>query len=96
MVQAQGSLDKNPHLHGAVENNATLLRPIFYVEAALGQDIHRIVGDLIAGDARFLHTDPADLEANYNYNDHPVLCAAIEQGARGAYWDILRKLGEAG
>jgi hypothetical protein len=29
---------------------------------------------------------------DHNYNDNTELVEAIRQGARGAYWDILRQL----
>ena len=34
-------------------------------------------------------------EKDYNYNGNAVLQQAIEVGARGAYWDILRKISRA-
>ena len=34
-----------------------------------------------------------EAEDNYNYSDNTILVRAIANGARGAYWDILRKLG---
>jgi len=90
-VQAQGRLDNNPHLHGTLEGNEDLLRPIFYVDARIGAEIHRYVSSLVDGDRRFFHTDPAQVDGNYNYNDNSVLTQAIRSGARGAYWDILRQ-----
>jgi radical SAM superfamily enzyme YgiQ (UPF0313 family) len=33
-----------------------------------------------------------DDAANYNYNENLLLTEAIQKGARGAYWDILRHL----
>ena len=33
-----------------------------------------------------------DDAANYNYNENLLLTQAIQKGARGAYWDILRQL----
>ena len=33
-----------------------------------------------------------EVDSNYNYNDNTVLIRAIENGARGAYWDILRRM----
>jgi radical SAM superfamily enzyme YgiQ (UPF0313 family) len=33
-----------------------------------------------------------DEAANYNYNENLLLARAIQNGARGAYWHILRKL----
>lgn len=91
MVLGQGALSANPHLHGATEDNDNLLRPIFYVDAGIDGDIHRVVSEEVAGDARFLHADPSQLDGNYNYNDNSVLAEAIRSGARGAYWDILRR-----
>jgi radical SAM superfamily enzyme YgiQ (UPF0313 family) len=36
---------------------------------------------------------PAEDDAtNYNYNENLLLTQAIQKGARGAYWDILRQL----
>lgn len=74
-----------------------LVRPTFYVSPALGQRPARLVRELIAGDPRFF--EPADDEpevsepgANYNYNANTALAEAIAAGARGAYWDILRRM----
>ena len=91
-VRAEGPLDANPALHGACVDNDDFLRPIFYVDAGVGADIHRIVGDLVDGDRRFFHADPGQVDGNYNYNDNSVLANAIRDGARGAYWDILHQL----
>ena len=41
---------------------------------------------LIGEDQRFF------LPGDYNYNDNKRLTTAIAEGARGAYWDILRKM----
>ncbi len=90
MVRQQGNGAGNPNLHGTVRDNHNFLKPVFYVDAGIGGDIHRVVTDLVAGDKRFLHADPSQLEGNYNYNDNSVLANAIRSGARGAYWDILR------
>ena len=49
--------------------------------------------ELVAGDARFfVGGRKGETGANYNYNDNSELVQEIRQGARGAYWDILRKL----
>ena len=59
----------------------------------MGERPARLVRDLIAGDPRFF--EPADeTRGSYNYNDNEPLVRAIAGGARGAYWDILRKLRE--
>lgn len=76
-----------------------LLQPTFYISEALGQRPAEFVRDLIADDQRFfepaVEVDPQDNDgdaANYNYNENLPLTQAIQHGARGAYWDILRKL----
>ena len=77
-----------------------LLQPTFYISEALGERPAEFVRDTIAGDQRFF--EPAiegdtkapddDDTANYNYNENLALTQAIQKGARGAYWDILRQL----
>jgi radical SAM superfamily enzyme YgiQ (UPF0313 family) len=75
-----------------------LLRPTFYISEALGERPAQFVKDVIAGDQRFFEpavevdqqTSGDGDAAGYNYNR--VLTQAIQQGARGAYWDILRQL----
>lgn len=77
-----------------------LLKPTFYISPALGENPAELVRDLIAGDRRFfepaLEIDSRSAEtdetANYNYNENLLLTQAIQQGARGAYWDILRQI----
>ena len=81
-------------LRGVVENNPSLLRPVFYVSEALGPDPAGLVNDIIAGDERFFFSTPTPELEGYNYNDNSALCEAIRDGHRGAYWDILRRLAE--
>jgi len=81
----------NPSIRG-LEDNPDLLRPVYYLEAALGGDIDAHVRTLIAGDPRFLFPAGDESAANYNYNDNSALCDAIRAGARGAFWDILRRM----
>ena len=55
------------------------------------------VRGLIDGDPRFFEPMPdiggeAEDSSDHNYNDNTELVEAIAKGARGAYWDILRKL----
>ena len=77
-----------------------LLKPTFYISEALGEHPAELVRDLIDGDQRFFEpavetlnqaTESSDA-ANYNYNENLLLTQAIREGARGAYWDILRRL----
>jgi len=72
-------------------------KPTFYISENLGNKAAEMVNDLIAGDNRFFEPTMPTEEiqpdmSNYNYNQNKVLVEAIEKGARGAYWDILRKL----
>ena len=77
-----------------------LLKPTFYISTALGERPAEFVRDLIAGDRRFFEPAVETLNqtaegsdaANYNYNENLLLTQAIQEGARGAYWDILRHL----
>jgi radical SAM superfamily enzyme YgiQ (UPF0313 family) len=76
-----------------------LLKPTFYISPGLGERPAELVRDLIGGDRRFfepaLETDLQSGDAgpdNYNYNQNLPLIEAIGKGARGAYWDILRRL----
>ena len=77
-----------------------LLKPTFYISSALGEHPAEFVRDLIAGDRRFFEpaveidskTAESDDAANYNYNENLLLTQAIQKGARGAYWDILRHI----
>ncbi len=74
-------------------------KPTFYISKALGEQPAKLVRDLIGDDKRFFApTDETDFQtkqnidsANYNYNENLPLVQAIQQGARGAYWDILRQ-----
>jgi radical SAM superfamily enzyme YgiQ (UPF0313 family) len=91
-ILAQGPIENNPRLHGAVKDNPNFFKPVYYVEENLGASIHSFVSTLVGDDKRFFHTDPDQVDGNYNYNDNSVLTNAIRNGARGAYWDILRRL----
>ena len=91
-VLAEGPMAENPNLRGAVEGNASLLEPAFYVAEALGEDPGALVIDLIDGDERFFPPASTRDARDYNYNDNTVLTSAIAAGARGAYWHILNAL----
>lgn len=94
MVRRQGPMSANPNLRGQIEDNDSLLRPVFYFDRRLGDDPGGLVCDLIAGDERFFPPPRIKDVTNYNYNDNQVLQDAINRGMRGAYWDILRRLRE--
>lgn len=72
-----------------------LLGPSFFVEPGLGDDVGPWLAARIAGDRRFFFLGEAGAGADaagYNYNDNRALEDAIAAGARGAYWDVLRRL----
>ena len=92
IVRTQGPIESNPNLHGTIVNNPDFLKPIFYIDEQAGPDLHRYITRLVAGEKMFFHADPSQIDGNYNYNNNSVLAQAIRNGARGAYWDILRKL----
>jgi hypothetical protein len=88
------SLSENPNLFGELEGNESLLRPIYYCDAGLGEDVEDWLHGLVGDDPRFLLGRRTDANLNYNYNDNPELTEAIRRGHRGAYWDILRRVSE--
>ncbi|MBU2608409.1 MAG: radical SAM protein, partial [Chloroflexi bacterium] len=65
--------------------------PFFYVSPDLGDDISALIKELVAGDPRFLVLVSPEEERSYNYADDEALCNLIKEGARGAYWDIIRR-----
>ncbi|MCP4613899.1 MAG: radical SAM protein [Planctomycetes bacterium] len=93
----EGEAETNLNIHRKYSGPIDLFQPTFYISQALGQQPARLVKDLIAGDKRFFEpAEPERLEGgqskDHNYNDNLELTEAIENGQRGAYWDILRKL----
>jgi len=90
----------NLNIRRKYEGPVDLFKPTFYISGALGERPARLVTDLIAGDQRFFapaieseqeKTGNGNL-TDYNYNKNLPLVQAIQKGARGAYWDILRQL----
>ncbi len=88
------------NIHRKYTGPIDLFKPTFYISKALGEHPAELVRDLIDGDDRFFEptvdtdcqaTEDGDA-ANYNYNENLPLIQAIQKGARGAYWDILRQL----
>jgi radical SAM superfamily enzyme YgiQ (UPF0313 family) len=91
-VLSEGDMASNPNLYVSKFDNPHFLKPVFYVSPTVGAGIVDYLRDLVGGDKRFfLPSNEVALE-NYNYNDNPILVNAIRDGARGAYWDILRRL----
>ncbi len=97
LVANEGPAETNPNIHRRYSGPVDLLQPTFYISQALGSEPARLVKDFIAGDKRFFEpTEPETLESgqstDHNYNDNLELAEAIQNGERGAYWDILHKL----
>jgi radical SAM superfamily enzyme YgiQ (UPF0313 family) len=99
LVAEEGPWETNPSIRRYYQGPVDLLRPTFYISAVLGEQPARLVRELIAGDQRFFEpederpaTDRADARGDHNYNANQALTEAIAAGARGAYWDILRRL----
>ncbi len=92
-VAAQGPMARNPALWGKTSDNEQLLAPVFYLSPQLGtpQQTASFLEETIDGDQRFFFGGSGD-ESDYDYDDNQALVAAIAAGARGAYWDILRRL----
>ena len=97
-LEQERPLASNPHLRfasappGAPAGPDPLLRPVFYIDRALGEAPAELVRRLIGGDPRFFEPLDEQRPENYNYSDNQPLVEAIRRGARGAYWDILRQL----
>jgi len=98
-----GPLESLPGLRRRYDGAVDFFRPTFYISPALGDRPAALVRDLIAGDPRFFEpaeerpAAPGEGDARgYNYSDNSPLVEAVRQGARGAYWDILRRLRGAG
>jgi len=92
--KSKGTLSKNPNLFGVLENNESFLRPIYFCDIGLGDDVEDWLHGLVGDDPRFLLGRRTDANPDYNYNDNPELTEAIKCGHRGAYWDILRRVSE--
>jgi tryptophan 2-C-methyltransferase len=97
-LTANGRLEQNPGLKRHYSGPVDLLRSTFYISPALGPKPARLVRDLIGDDARFFppeeETDGTIEQGkrDHNYNANQALIDAVDAGARGAYWDILRQM----
>ncbi len=65
--------------------------PVFYLSPGLGDNALDLIEELVDGDPRFLLLARPSEERSYNYADDEPLCQLIKNGARGAYWDIIRQ-----
>lgn len=97
-IAALGPWEQNPGIRRHYSGPIDLVRPTFFISPLLGERPARLVHDLIGGDSRFFPpedehaSEHADTQGDHNYNANQALVAAIRTGARGAYWDILRRL----
>jgi radical SAM superfamily enzyme YgiQ (UPF0313 family) len=91
-VRSTGPLEMNPALRGERSGNESLVRPVFYLSPDLGPDPGALIREAVGDDPRFFLPGGSDEARDYNYNDNDVLERAIRDGARGAYWDILRRM----
>jgi radical SAM superfamily enzyme YgiQ (UPF0313 family) len=97
IVRKGGPLETNPNIKRKYSGAVDFFQPTFYMSSLLGNRPAELVRDLIAGDKRFFEPMPEVIEkeqlsTDHNYNDNTALVDAISKGARGAYWDILRKI----
>ncbi|MFH1716576.1 MAG: radical SAM protein [Planctomycetota bacterium] len=100
IVEKELQEGKDANIRRKYSGPIDLLKPTFYISGALGERPAELVKDLIGGDRRFFepmdetsHRDSITSDsADYNYNENLLLAQAILNGARGAYWDILRQL----
>mgnify|MGYP000849217622 FL=1 len=97
LARAEGPLEANPSIRRRGQGPVDLLEPVYYLARALGPTPAALVREQVGDDPRFFV--PAEEAGragdDHNYNDHAPLLAAIARGERGAYWDILRRLGPA-
>ena len=91
---SKGALSDNPNLFGNLKDNDSWLRPLYFCDTRLGEDMEEWLAGIVGDDPRFLLGRRTDANLNYNYNDNPELTKAIKGGYRGAYWDILRRVSE--
>lgn len=100
IVANEGPPETNPNIHRKYEGPVDFFKPTYYISEALGEQPAGLIKDLIAADERFFGPMPeiapealkSSQSTDHNYNDNTELVEAISKGARGAYWDILRKL----
>ena len=99
MVEAEGEPASNPHIKRKYDGPVDFFQPTFYLSQDLGENPAQLVRKLAAGDPRFFEPmEEAKFESaqqelkDHNYNDNAELAEAIANGARGAYWNILRQL----
>lgn len=66
-------------------------QPLFYLSPSLDDDVAAMINRLVDKDPRFLFLSAPSEDRSYNYADDEALSQLIKQGARGAYWDIIKQ-----
>ena len=69
-----------------------LTHPVFFIEPEIASSAAQLIHDQIQDDERFFFSDPTCPDRSYNYNANQKLAEAIQNGMRGAHWDILRRM----
>ena len=82
--------------YGFEPDGAELLKPVYYLSPELGENPQQLLTDLVGGDQRFLIASAEREPGDFNYNNNSILSEAIRAGARGTFWDILRRLKTVG
>jgi radical SAM superfamily enzyme YgiQ (UPF0313 family) len=73
-----------------------LLEPTFYFSPDLGSDPVGEIRQILGDDPRYLLLARPGEQRSYNYVGDDWLSDAIAGGARGAYWDIIRRRNQPG
>lgn len=82
---------KNSIYGKPLEENRNLLHPTYYLSEELDKDFFDYLRNWVKNEPSVFLSLPATEEGSYSYCNHDYLINAIKNGARGAYWDILRK-----
>ncbi|MBN1766627.1 MAG: cobalamin-dependent protein [Sedimentisphaerales bacterium] len=100
LVRQEGVWEDNKNIRRKYDGPVDFFKPTFYISSSLGQQPAELVRDVIGNDERFFEpmleieavVRENNVSSDHNYNNNITLMNAIEHGARGAYWDILRQL----
>jgi hypothetical protein len=76
---------------GGLTDGEDFYDPRFFLDPQIAPFAADWLHTLIGEDRRFFFFDASRPTQNYNYNSNRRLVEAIQQGYRGAFWDILRR-----
>jgi hypothetical protein len=65
--------------------------PTYFLSPYLGSYVLDLISDIVGDDSRFLLLSSPSEKGSYNCAGDESLCQIIEDGARGAYWDIISR-----